>query len=94
MKQLECDLCGKPVESESLLASVRERYRIRGVEEICGDCNDTINKQLWKVKLLLSHAEKPLFKRYLARLLLRNRPELGQDTITVSITAPPETTDG
>ena len=50
MKNLQCDICSKQVQSKFQLENLREVYQTENVAQICEDCGSVVNKQLYKIQ--------------------------------------------
>ena len=50
MKNLQCDICSKQVQSKFQLENLREVYRTENIAKICEDCLYVVDKQLYKIQ--------------------------------------------
>ena len=50
MKNLQCDICSKQVQSKFQLENLREVYQTENVAQICEDCLYVVDKQLYKIQ--------------------------------------------
>ena len=50
MKNLQCDICSKQVQSKFQLENLREVYQTENVAQICEDCLFVVNNQLYKLQ--------------------------------------------
>ena len=50
MKNLQCDICSKQVQSKFQLHTLREIYQTENIAQICEDCGSVVNKQLYKIQ--------------------------------------------
>ena len=78
MKNLQCDICSKQVQSKFQLDTLREIYQTENIAQICEDCGSVVNKQLykiqnkcWKGKLPVEDISKEL-KEYINGLKIFN----------------------
>ena len=74
MKNLQCDICSKQVQSKFQLENLREVYQTENVAQICEDCLYVVDKQLYKIQnkcwngnLPVGHISKEL-KGFILRL--------------------------
>ncbi len=78
MKNLQCDICFKQVQSKFQLHTLREIYQTENVAQICEDCLYVVDKQLyiiqnkcWKGNLPVEDIPKEL-KEYINGLKIFN----------------------
>ena len=50
LKNLQCDICSKQVQSKFQLENLREVYQTENVAQICEDCLYVVDKQLYKIQ--------------------------------------------
>ena len=50
MKNLQCDICSKQVQSKFQLENLREVYQTENIVQICEDCLYVVDKQLYKIQ--------------------------------------------
>jgi hypothetical protein len=78
---MACDLCGKTGVS---LNTMRDCYKVEGVESICGGCETIVNRKLFKMREVADGMVRTLFKRF-----LREKKERA----TASVRAVPSASD-
>jgi hypothetical protein len=50
LKNLQCDICSKQIQSKFLLSTLREKYQTEDIVQICEDCEYIINKRLQRLQ--------------------------------------------
>ena len=50
MKNLQCDICSKQVQSKFQLENLREVYQTENIAQICEVCGSVVDKQLYKIQ--------------------------------------------
>ena len=50
MKNLQCDICSKQIQSKFLLSTLREKYQTEDIVQICEGCEYIINKRLQRLQ--------------------------------------------
>ena len=67
MKNLQCDICSKQVQSKFQLENLREVYQTENIAQICEDCLSIVDEVLYKIQNKCWKGESSCW-RYLKRV--------------------------